>query len=595
MELETTPIKKNDLKKDTEKQMEEEKLDEKAIKEIEEVKKRLEEFKSKILKKFKFISAIGIIPSQANYIIEDAEELKFDKDEKRIHVIILIPDEKDTEYEKIKAEAIELTKDIKPKIWIHLKIMKELWDIALNSRFDYMEAIGMSFALHDTGILGALRVSSIHKNLVLKRFDKYVTSYVIGGSLVRGQATESSDIDVFVVIDDTDVKKMSRYELKEKLRAIIYQQVSEAGALAGVQNKLSPQVYILTEFWESIKDAAPVMFTFVRDGIPLYDRGAFLPWKMLLKMGKIKPSPEAIDMYVKIGDRVKNSVENKVTEIFMNDVYWGVITPSQAAFMLYGMGPPSPKEVQQGIFRKIFVEKEKLVEKKYANILEEIVSLYKQLEHNPKLMVTGKQLEDMTNKAVEFNKRLKKLIEQIEKRYNEDLINKVYNEVFDLLKRIVKKNSEEEILKAYEEELVYKGHVPEKSLKTIKEIFKAKRDIKKAEMTKHDVDIVRKNAVEVINMLIEYAQRKDFIALEKGKARIRYKVEGKEKEAVVFFLDNSIYLITEGDIQRISNGEIKKCKKEEFEEAIKVAKDTKLSAENFGTLKKLFKEFEFIF
>ena len=80
---------------------------------------------------------------------------------------------------------------------------------------------------------------------------------------------------------------------------IIYQYVSEAIALAGVKNTLHVQTYLLTEFWDAVKDAHPVMFTFIRDGIPIYDRGTFMPWKALLKMGKLKPTPEAIDMFMK--------------------------------------------------------------------------------------------------------------------------------------------------------------------------------------------------------------------------------------------------------------------------------------------------------
>ena len=76
--------------------------------------------------------------------------------------------------------------------------------------------------------------------------------------------------------------------------------VAEASNLAGVKNKLSPQVYLLTDFWESVKDAHPVIFTFIRDGIPLYDRSTFMPWKAFLKMGKLKPYPEAIDMFMSL-------------------------------------------------------------------------------------------------------------------------------------------------------------------------------------------------------------------------------------------------------------------------------------------------------
>jgi predicted nucleotidyltransferase len=121
--------------------------------------------------------------------------------------------------------------------------------------------------------------------LTLRKFEKYVVSYVIGGSFIRGDVTKESDVDTFVIINDTDVRKMPRVELRERLRSQINQFISEAEAMAGVAPyKLNVQIYLLTEFWDAVKDANPVMFTFIRDGVPIYDQGTFMPWKSLLRM-----------------------------------------------------------------------------------------------------------------------------------------------------------------------------------------------------------------------------------------------------------------------------------------------------------------------
>ena len=136
----------------------------------------------------------------------------------------------------------------KLKVWLNLFLERDLWEIALDSKYQIIEAIGMALPLFDKGILGALRVCQIHKSMVLKKFEKYVYSYVIGGSLVRGEIQKTSDVDVYIIIDDTDIKRMSRLELKDKLRGIINSYVVQAGEMAGVKNKLSTQVYLLTEF-----------------------------------------------------------------------------------------------------------------------------------------------------------------------------------------------------------------------------------------------------------------------------------------------------------------------------------------------------------
>jgi len=130
-------------------------------------------------------------------------------------------------------------------------------------------------------------------------------------------------------------------------------------------NILNIQIYLLTDFWESVKDAHPVMFTFIRDGVPIYDRGTFMPWKALLKMGKLKPSPEAIDMFMSMGDGViSRSKRTLLTDIFTN-IFWGVTTPAQAILMLNGLPPPAVKEIVPA-FKKAFLDT-KMIEKKYVD------------------------------------------------------------------------------------------------------------------------------------------------------------------------------------------------------------------------------------
>lgn len=219
----------------------EKEIPESVKKEIEKIRENLKDFKKAITKKFPYISAIGIIPPNANMLIEDEEEIEKQKDEKIIHIILLVPEEKAKDIPKIKTEGIKLVQSIKPKVWLHVKSSAQIWEMCFDGKYPLVEAISMSFPLHDTGILGALRTASIHKTLVLKKFERYVVSYVLAGSLVRGTATKTSDIDIYIVIDDTDVKRMSRFELREKLRAIIYSYTLEASDLAGVKNKLSPR------------------------------------------------------------------------------------------------------------------------------------------------------------------------------------------------------------------------------------------------------------------------------------------------------------------------------------------------------------------
>ncbi len=567
-------------------------IPEKVKKEMEKTREKLESFKKLIIKKYPFALAIGIIPPQAAEKFDEENELsEEDKKSKPIHLLIVIPEEKFKEINKIKLDLIKESKDMKPKLWLNILTPVDIWNFCLDGKYDIAEAIGMSFPLYDKGMLGSLRVSQIHKSLVLRKFEKYVTSYVIGGSLVRGDTKKTSDIDVFIVIDDTDVKRMPRLELKEKLRAIIYSYIMEAGELAGVKNKLNVQVYILTEFWESVKDAHPVMFTFIRDGIPLYDRGTFMPWKLLLKMGKIKPSPEAIDMFMSMGDKLSESVKRRLLDIVMGDIYWGVITPSQALLMLYGLPPPNTYETVSEM-KRIFVEKEKILEKKYVDILENIaIKYYKGYEHEKIKEVKGEEVDKLLKDAEDYMKRLKELREEIEKRAQEKTIEQIHDNVFKILQGLFGKKSEAQLVKEFEKELVNKGRTDPRFLHVLNELIDCKRKYNsKKKPTAHEVEEVRKNAVQLINNLIEYGQRCEISELQRSKVILSY--NGKHAD---LFLAEPAFLIQEGKIKKITD-KIEPAEQNEFEKIIKEQKGKagKLTPELLALLKKELGKFEII-
>lgn len=545
-------------------------IPEKEMKEMEKTREKLDNFKKAVLKKYPFTQAIGIIPPQASDKIEEEEEIpEADRKEKPMHLLMVIPEDNFKEIPKIKPEIVKLIKDIKPKVWVHIKTPVDLFNYCLDSKFDIAEAIAMSFPLHDTGILGALRAAQIHKSLCLRKFEKYVASYVIAGSLVRGTANKTSDVDVYIVIDDTDVKRMPRLELKEKLRGIIYSYIAEAEELAGVKNKLNIQVYILTDFWESVKDAHPVIFTFIRDGVPLYDKGTFLPWKLLLKMGRIKPSAEAIDMFMSMGDKVSETVKRRLLDIVIGDIYWGVSTPSQALLMLYGLPPPTIQELVKQM-REIFVEKEKMLEPKYADILDEIcIKYYKGYEHEKIKEVSGAEVDRLLKDTEAYMKRLKELREQIEKRNQEKTVEQIYNDVFNLLQGTFGKKSESALIDNFEKEFIKKGKLPELYLHILKDTVKAKEQFKKGKLAKHEVEEARKNASQLIAHLIEFNQRCEIASMSKGRMRLKT----KDKMYELVLVGEFAFLIDAGKVFKIT-GKLEDSSAEEFTNSMAKAEKT---------------------
>jgi len=564
-------------------------------KDFEKIKEKLDIFKKALLKKFPFTKSLAIIPAKAYPMFEEEEippEMHEEiKKTKPMHIIMIIPEEEYKNIAKIKPEVISLAKESGEKLWVHIKTEVDLWNYGLDSKYSFLDAISASIPLHDSGFLGSLRVANIHKSLVLNRFDRYIASYVIAGSLVRGTADEKSDVDVFIVIDDTDVKRMSRIELLERLRSIIFDYIREATALAGVKNILNVQVYLLTDFWQSVKDAQPIMFTFIRDGIPLYDRGTFLPWKRLLLMGRIKPSPEAIDQYMKEGERTEEFVKRRLLDT-MVDLYFGIVTPTQALMMLAGRAPPVPKTIVQEV-KEVLVDKEKVMSENELKTLEKAVKYYKDYEHGKLKEISGKEIDELKKESEEYLKKMKVIREKLEMRMQEHLIENLHNEIEKMLKHIFGNKTQKDLISSFESQLVKKGKLRPRMMEIANDILKIKVKAKSKKLTQTEMQRISRDANDLINSLVEYQQRKELVSAEKGVIQIVY--SGKKGELVMTDLGN--FFVFEGAIKKIENKSLVDSDKKQLEEAIAKTRDrlqVKLSSDTLQTLKKELGDFEII-
>ncbi len=541
---------KNDTKKKNEAKARQEEemmknLPPEVQKKLKEIKTKLDEFQKAILKKFDhYIMGVGLLPPSK-------EGEKTDKD--KINVLVLVDDSdskrmtKQELKEKLGTIMQKMAEDIDKRLVIRTTILSEVWQSCYDGKPEILQTFAMCAPVYDTGMMSALKIGEIHKEMVMKKFEKYVVAYVLFGSLTRGQATAESDIDVAIIVDDTDVKKMTRAELKDKLRAIIVGMGLDAGDMTGIRNKLNIQVYILTDFWDSIKEANPVIFTVLRDGVPLYDRGIFMPWKQLLRMGKIKPSTEAIDMFMASGEQMVSRVKSALLGVVEREMYWSTLTPTQAAIMLYGIAPPTPKETID-LVEQIFVKKEGLLEQKYVDTLREIRQYYKGIEHGSVKEITGKEVDELLDKADKYLKRLKRLFTQIERMKEEESILHVYDTVITIIRDVLKlegieRASDKECVKLFETEIIHQGKVPEKFLRMINNIVKAKADYEARKLTKVDINNMKKESREVIKFLVEYVQRKRGRELERAKIRVKH----GDKYGEVLMLEDTAFIIHDID------------------------------------------------
>ncbi|MFA6072548.1 MAG: nucleotidyltransferase domain-containing protein [Candidatus Woesearchaeota archaeon] len=510
-----------------------------AKKKLEHMKKKIDKFKDKLLEKFEeYVLGIALLPPSKD---EDKKE--------KINLLVLVDDAdskkmtKDELRDKLTEIVTKIGKEADDSLNPETLLLSDLWQNCYDAKYEILQLIASSAIIYDKGMLAAIKLSEIHKTMVLKKFEKYIVSYVLAGSLVQGKATPESDIDVFLVIDDTDVKKMTRGELKEKLRAIIIGMGIDAGKMTGIENKINIQVYILTDFWESIKEANPVIFTFLRDGIPLYDRGIFMPWKQLLQMGRIKPSPESIEMFMHSGDQVLERVKYKLREIGTEDFFWAAVTTSQAAIMLYGLPPPTPKETPE-LLRQIFTKKEKILEEKYIKTVEKILKVRKDLEHGTKKEVSGTEIDELLSETEDFLKRSKTLFEDIEDLKRKEELIKIYDDVLLAVREVLKLEDlpevkEEDLFDTLKHKMINSGKLHPSMLTELKDLEKEKEEFKNGKLTKAEINKAVQNARTLIRNLVEYVQRTRSRQMEQVKLRVKY----GEKLGEVLLLSEQIFFV----------------------------------------------------
>src|SRR3989344_3247764 len=578
------------------------------------IQQKLEKFQKSVVEKFdKYIVGITLLPPPQppsptlppDILAEEQKRYTQDKD--KYHTLVLIDDSEPTKMtkqelrDKLMSIMTASAKEIDPEIVPQTLLLSELWQNCYDGKYELLQLIGMGAPVYDTGMLGAVRIAELHKTMVLKRFEKYIVAYVLAGSIVRGQATKESDIDVFVVIDDTDVKKMTRAELRDKLRAIIIGMGAEAGELTGIRNKINIQPYILTDFWEMIRESNPVCFTFLRDGVPFFDRGIFMPWKQLLKMGKIKPSAEAIDIFVSSGEQTLERVKFKLRDIAAEDFFWGIHTPTQAALMLHGLAPPAPKETCN-VLREVFVKKEKLLEEEYVKMLENVLQTRKDIEHGIKKEVTGKEIDKLLSDSEKYTKRLKKLFTQIEKVKEDEGMVHLHDTIVTAVRDILALEGTEgtpahDLVRAFEDKLISTGKIPTQYLRTLNDLMKAKADFDSGKITKTEIDQVKRESNNLVRFLVEYVQRKRSHEFERSRLRI---VHG-QKQAEITVIGNTAYIIRdiaspESTLEKApiqadgSIGATVQCTMQDFDQALAQGKPTRIRMREqlFASLASLF-------
>jgi hypothetical protein len=280
----------------------------------------------------------------------------------------------------------------------------------------------------------------------------------------------------------------------------------------------------------------------------------------------------------------------------MIDIYYGIVTPTQAMMMLAGEAPPVPKVIVQEV-KKVLVDREKVMGEKDLKILEKAVHHFKQYEYGKLKEIPGNEIDIMMQECRFYNKTLKKLREKLEKKIHEKTAEEVYREVFKMLSNLFGKKSESALARDLENKLVKKGKIEQKFSKVIGEILGVKKKVKSGKLGLREVDNLKKDSIELIRALVEYAQRANLICTEKGTMmQVTY---GGNRKAELVLAGKDCFLIEGKEIRKMHGDSLKmvNSSREELEKALAENKgklSTKISGEVFHALENALGKFELV-
>ena len=274
---------------------------------------------------------------------------------------------------------------------------------------------------------------------------------------------------------------MPRDEVLARLRGMILDLAAKTGF------EFNIQVYLLTDFWQSLRDTHPVIFSMVRDGVPLYDTGMFMPWRTLLKTGKMKPSPEAVEQFYKTGRMLIDIVNNSLKELVIEKLFLSMFNPAQAATMLVGI-PPTHHGDTPKVFKKYFVDEYKLLEPKYVDYLNDILELRKGVEYGKIKEISAEKFLEQLSHAKEFQDRMDKLFKDVRselvKKSLEESEKKSIQAIIEVLKAMNVKATEKDAVELFRTKLYDSGLVTQKDYSFITKKLKSSfADFKKDLLT----------------------------------------------------------------------------------------------------------------
>ncbi len=342
-----------------------------------------------------------------------------------------------------------------------------------------------------------LKIAEEFKKKVLDKFGDFIKTIIIWGSVTRGDVSSKSDVDIYIIFDDTKYSLKDFNKVRDKIDEDLYQIAKKVDKRVHVQ-----PIIALTEFIDGLRHSHPLFINIVREGFAIYDTGFFIPMRKLLEWGKFPLTKEAALMRIEsVPDYIERARKMKA-RIVAVDVYHTILDSTQGLLMYIGINPPAPKLTAK--YAREHLVKTGLLEEEDAKLIEDVVRFYKSVDRGDIKEISGKELDEWIEKAEKFYDKVQKIFAALDAKQKEKDVKEAYEfmikSIVAYLSAIEKLPEDpKELPEAFEKEMIEKELVPE----FYREVFRKIIEMRKLVEEKKFSEIGDKE----LNLTKEYIRR----------------------------------------------------------------------------------------
>ncbi len=178
-----------------------------------------------------------------------------------------------------------------------------------------------------------------HARALRRRWSNQLLVYAVAGSTTRGERTVDSDLDVFVVVDDSQEPPDATRQ-RSQMRSVA-ERLWRGLADERPVRRLNLQVYGAAQFCARLSDAHPIFTTLVEDSAPLIDVGLLRPWRTIIADGRLAPSPSAIERRLRLAEFETGRLRRELRACVTDYAFRSVVAAFEA--LLMGAGRPATR------------------------------------------------------------------------------------------------------------------------------------------------------------------------------------------------------------------------------------------------------------